>query len=293
MTDAPILRLPLRASVTQAVECLNALLKAGGIAEHHADARLLGCAAFRVSHVDMVLRSDMTARPEDLARLEAFAKRRLAREPVTRILGSRGFWSLELAVRPDVLDPRPDTEVVVEACLEALAARQRDPISILDLGTGSGAILAALLKECPQARGVGVDQSIHAADAARHNINSLGLSDRGMILHQSWAEPLAGPFDLVVSNPPYIETDQIAGLDPEVREFDPRLALDGGPDGLDAYRDIAKRLGDWLTKDGILVVEIGAAQAESVTAIFKRAGSRFLTLRRDYAGHDRAIVFAL
>ena len=150
MTEAPILRLPQCATIAQATESLTALLKEAGISEHHSDARQLVCAAFQVAHIDMVLRPDKTAGPAELARLETFAKRRLLREPVTRILGMRGFWSLDLAVHADVLDPRPDTEVVIEACLDALGARRNDPISILDLGTGSGAIIAAAPR--PKAR---------------------------------------------------------------------------------------------------------------------------------------------
>ncbi len=293
MTKRLALSLPAGASIVQAAEALSAVLKKAGIAEHHSDARHLACAAFHVSHVDMVLRPDKAGRPEELARLEAFAARRLLREPVTRILGTRGFWSLDLAVRPNVLDPRPDTEVVVEACLDALGARKGGTISIVDLGTGSGAILAALLRECPQARGFGVDLSSHAAEATEQNLANLGLGQRGTILQQSWAEPLPGTFDLVVSNPPYIETSAIKGLDPEVRDFDPQLALDGGADGLDAYRDIAERIAGWLNENGILVVEIGASQAEPVKKIFENVGARLVMLRQDYAGHDRAMVWTI
>lgn len=293
MTEGSTLRLPPFATIAQATDSLSALLKDAGIVEHQSDARLLVCAAFQIAHIDMVLRPDKASQPEELARLEAFAKRRLSREPVTRILGTRGFWSLDLAVRPNVLDPRPDTEVVVEACLDALGARKNEPISILDLGTGSGAIIAALLSECPQARGTAVDLSAAAAAAARHNLVSLGLHDRAIVLHQSWAEPLPGRFDLVVSNPPYIETGAIDGLDPEVHQFDPPLALDGGVDGLDAYRALAERIRGWLSPDGVLVLEIGAAQAEPVKTIFANAGAQFLGLRRDYAGHDRALVWTL
>ncbi len=287
------MRLPAHASIAQATESLSALLKEAGIAEHHSDARRLVCAAFGITHIDMVLRPDRKGGPEELANLEAFAKRRLLREPVTRILGTRGFWSLELTVRPHVLDPRPDTEVVVEACLDALGARTGDRISILDLGTGSGAIIAALLSECPLARGIAVDLSSEAAAAARHNLAALALSDRAIVLQQSWFEPLPGPFDLVVSNPPYINTGEIGDLDPEVCEFDPVLALDGGFDGLDAYRAIAERIRSWLSHDGILVLEIGATQAGAVKTIFENVGARFLGLRQDYAGHDRAMVWAL
>lgn len=287
------MRFPARASIAQATESLSALLKQAGIAEHHSDARRLVCAAFDITHIEMVLRPDKEGEPAELARLEAFATRRLLREPVTRILGTRGFWSLDFTVRPQVLDPRPDTEVVVEACLDALGSRRGDRFSILDLGTGSGAIIAALLSECPLARGIAVDLSSEATAAAKHNLAALALSDRVVVLQQSWLEPLPGPFDLVVSNPPYIETGVIGDLDPEVREFDPMLALDGGLDGLDAYRAIAERIRSWLSRDGILVVEIGATQAGAVKTIFENAGARLLALRQDYAGQNRAMVWVL
>lgn len=280
------------ATISQSLAAMNALLREAGIGEHESDARRLVCAAFGVAHIDLVLRPDTKAGQAELTRLEAFAKRRLDHEPVTRILGTRGFWSFDLAVHQNVLDPRSDTEVVVEACLEALGARAKEPLTILDVGTGSGALAAALLTECPQAYGWAIDLSPDAVAAATQNLATLGLSERVTVARQSWSEPLPTQFDLVVSNPPYIETQAIADLDPEVRDFDPLLALDGGADGLDAYRAIADKQETWLKADGLLAVEIGAAQAAPVQAIFEAAGARLVQLRQDYAGRDRAMIWS-
>jgi release factor glutamine methyltransferase len=224
--------------------------------------------------------------------LRSFAERRLRREPVTRILGVRGFWSLDLEVHAGVLDPRPDSEIVVEAALAALGARRNRPLRVLDIGTGSGALMAALLTELPSATGCAIDVSSHAVAAARSNFAKLGLSERATVLRQSWTETLPGAFDLVVSNPPYIETGAIAGLDPEVRDHDPPLALDGGPDGLGAYRELAARRKSWLGPEGLMVVEIGASQAHGVRLAFEAEGARMVALHRDYAGRDRAMVIA-
>jgi release factor glutamine methyltransferase len=278
-------------TIAQAAAALNALLREAGIEEYDSDSRQLACAAFGIAHIDLILRPDKEVEQTERARLAAFARRRLDREPVTRILGTRGFWSLELTVRPNVLDPRPDSEIVVEACLDTLGGRVREPLNILDVGTGSGALIAALLTECPLARGWAVDLSADAVAAATHNLECLGLANRSEVLQQSWAEPLLEKFDLVVSNPPYIEKDRLAELDPEVREFDPCLALDGGVDGLDAYRAIAERRTLWLKPGGLLAVEIGATQAASVQSIFEASGAQLVQLRRDYAGRDRAMVW--
>lgn len=273
------------------MDIVRAILRKGGIEDYELDARLLVCAALQVSHVELLLKAHCPASPANLARLEQFTRRRLAREPVTRILGARGFWSLELAVHPEVLDPRPDTEALIEACLEALGSRVSEPISILDVGTGSGAIIAALLAECPLARGWAIDLSPKAAAVATENLGRLGLADRATVLCQSWSEPLPVRFDLVASNPPYIASGEIARLDPEVREFDPVLALDGGSDGLDAYRSLAIHHVAWLKDGGLLGLEIGADQALAVQAIFEAAGAELVALRQDYGGRDRALIW--
>lgn len=216
--------------------------------------------------------------------------RRLKREPVFRIIGRRQFWGLDLQVTPAVLDPRADTETVVSAALAAMRDRMGEPLRVLDLGTGSGAILCAMLHEWRNATGVGVDRSPAACGVASANVAALGLSRRATIVDGDWAASLAGPFDLVVSNPPYIETAALAGLDPEVRDHDPVLALDGGADGLDAYRAIAASLPRLLAPGGCVVLEIGSTQAQAVAAVLNDYGLAVSGIVRDLGGHQRAIV---
>ena len=279
-------------TITDAVVAVKGLLREAGIDEHERDARVLACAAFNVAQIDMILRGDATAPTDGIERLISFTRRRLDREPVTRILGARGFWTFDLAVHPEVLDPRPDTEVLVEACIAAMAHRINEPLSILDIGTGSGALIAALLSEFPKGRGYAIDVSPHAVAAAQQNLSHLGLGNRATVLQQSWTDPLPQLFDLIVSNPPYIASAEIPYLDPEVSAFDPALALDGGADGLDAYRAIAERWRGWLNPGGLLALEIGATQAAAVCELFGSTGARLVNQRQDYAGRDRALVWS-
>jgi release factor glutamine methyltransferase len=205
--------------------------------------------------------------------IEACAVRRAAGEPLSRILGRREFWSLSLAISPDVLDPRADTETLVEAAVAEMIRRRADMLWILDLGVGSGALLCALLTEFPLATGIGVDLSERATAVAQGNVDALGLRSRARIWVRDWGEGLEGPFDLIVSNPPYIRTDAIAGLSREVRDYDPRMALDGGVDGLEAYRALAPNLARLLRpSSGRFFVEIGEGQAEAVRTILARVG---------------------
>jgi release factor glutamine methyltransferase len=220
----------------------------------------------------------------------AMAKRRLAREPVSRILGERSFWSFDLLVTPAVLDPRPDTETVVDGALEVLVERQGEALSILDLGTGSGALLCALLDVFPQAQGLGVDISKEACAVARENLSRCDLAPRGQVRQGSWEAGLPGLYDLVVSNPPYIESAALAGLDPEVRLYDPPLALDGGPDGLTAYRDICALLPALVAPGGFAIFEVGQGQAEAVATLLTSQGFREVRAQRDLAGVERAVM---
>jgi release factor glutamine methyltransferase len=227
---------------------------------------------------------------EAAARIEAFAARRLAGEPLSRIRGRREFWSLEFTISPGVLDPRADTETIVEAAVAEFAARRGEPLRILDLGTGSGAVLCALLAEFPKATGVGVDISEAAAAIARGNLQSLGLDPRGAIRMGDWGEGLSGPFDLIVSNPPYIREGDIAGLETEVRDHDPRLALDGGPDGLQAYRALAPELARLLAPAGRFFLEFGEGQGEDVSAILRGGGLDGFRLVDDLSGRARVVA---
>jgi release factor glutamine methyltransferase len=243
------------------------------IASPELDARLLVCAASGLSHEEFI--SDPTRRlaRNEQVRLEESVQRRLQREPVSRILGARSFWrgSFEIGA---CLDPRPDTETLVEAALGLVREQDRmaDCLSILDLGTGSGCILLSLLGELDRAQGLGTDKSSAALDIARANARHLGLGGRADFVCASWCNGTLGQFDLVVANPPYIPKDQIQGLAPEVAQFDPLAALDGGPDGLDAYRAIAPDLPGVLRPGGWALLEIGEGQFDPVVELIAEAG---------------------
>ena len=214
--------------------------------------------------------------------LEALADRRAAREPVSRITGRREFWSRDFLLTPETFDPRPDSETVVEAALAAMPSFR----NVLDLGTGSGCLLTALLAERPGIPGLGIDRSQGACRAARRNLEGLPA----MVAVGDWGTAVGGRFDLVVSNPPYIPSAEIAGLMPEVRNHDPRLALDGGADGLDAYRAILGDLPRLLSAGGTAVLELGFGQAEAVAALAEASGLRVGDIRADLGGIPRAMV---
>ena len=206
-----------------------------------------------------------------------------------RILGRREFWGLSLAISPDALDPRPETETIVEAALVEFAARRREPLALLDLGVGSGALLCALLSEFPAARGIGVDVSEGAANVARANVEALGLPNRAEIRLGDWGAGVDGPFDLIVANPPYVRSGDIADLPREVRDHDPLLALDGGEDGLDAYRALLPQIARLLAPEGRFFLEVGAGQAEAVEQIAAAAGLAELATFDDLAGVARVV----
>ena len=223
--------------------------------------------------------------------LEALLARRVAHEPMAYILGRQGFWTLDLAVTPATLIPRADSETLIEAALEAFPDRGRVR-HVLDLGTGSGCLLLAALSEFTEAAGVGVDISQDAALVALMNARECGLAGRAALLVGRWGDALAGRFDLIMSNPPYIETGDIPGLMPEVARHEPRLALDGGSDGLDAYRTILERLPALLVPGGRAFLELGAGQAAAVGTLAEQAGMRVEAIRPDLGGHLRAIVLS-
>ena len=268
-----------------ALRATAAALRAGGIEEAGFEARLLVAHALGVSPGAVIGRS---AEPpaEVLARLLA---RRLAREPMALILGHQGFWTLDLEVSPATLIPRPDSETLIEA---AIAARPRREAvrRILDLGTGTGCLLLAALAEFPAAFGVGVDLVPAAAALAARNAARNGLAGRAAFLCADWAAPLAGRFDLVLSNPPYIPSGEIPGLMPEVAQHEPLSALDGGPDGLVAYRRLLAILPGLLAADGVAVLELGAGQDRDVAALALAAGFAPPDLRHDLGGIARALV---
>ncbi|RAK58682.1 peptide chain release factor N(5)-glutamine methyltransferase [Phenylobacterium hankyongense] len=264
-------------------------LQAAGLAGPVIDARLLVEAAAEATRVDIVTDPHRALTPAQEATLEDYLARRERREPVSHILGRKGFWKIMLSVTPDVLTPRPDTETVVEFALRDFP--EQAAWSILDLGVGSGAILLALLADRPAARGLGVDVSEEALAVARENAANLGLAGRVALLRGDWAAGLGdATFDLVVSNPPYIASHVIEELEPEVRDHEPRLALEGGADGLDAYRALAPQILRVLKPGGRFAVEIGYDQKDAVEALFRQAGARDVQTIRDLGDRDRVVA---
>lgn len=277
-------------TLIQARRALTDAFAAAGLDSPELDARLLAGHALGLDHTALMIDGERSLGGDAAKTLAALAWRRLDREPVARILGMKEFWGLPLRLNDATLVPRPETETLVEASLGALdegGPRSR-ALRIADLGTGSGALLIALLTELPNAQGVGTDVDSQAVTAARGNAARLGIASRAQFVVSDFGAPLAGPFDLVVSNPPYIESGHIATLPPEVRH-DPRRALDGGSDGLHAYRAIAKQARNLLGPRSHLVVEIGIGQETAVAAIFRAAGLTPLPAQPDLSGIPRAL----
>jgi len=261
-----------------------------GLQDPRREARLLACWALDCDAAG--LWGIESVPPDRHARFLDAIERRCRREPLAFITGTTGFWTLDIRVSPATLIPRGDSETLIEALL-AIRPDRDGPRSICDLGTGTGCLLLAALSEYPQAFGVGVDLSPDAAHLARENSQANGLQDRAAFVTGSWADSVTGPFDMVLSNPPYIEREVIAGLMPEVRDFEPGRALDGGIDGLDAYRHLTSVLPALLKKDGIGIFELGVGQARPVTALAEEAGLVVLDIRRDLGGVERAITLSL
>jgi release factor glutamine methyltransferase len=260
-------------------------LAAAGIEQPAREARLLICHALGLGPGALPDPQAMV----DPVPFEALLKRRLAREPMALITGRQGFWTLDLAVSPVTLIPRPDSETLIEAALAALPDRA-SVRHVLDLGTGTGALLLAALSEFPAAWGVGVDINPEAAALAADNARSCGLAGRTSLLCADWAAALNGRFDLALCNPPYIAIGALPNLMPEVARYEPALALDGGTDGLNAYRRLIPALPDLLTSGGVAVLEIGQGQGEATEALALAAGFPSPHLRCDLAGIPRALV---
>jgi release factor glutamine methyltransferase len=253
------------------------------------DARLLLEAAAPVSRADILADPHRALDAEAAARFDDFVGRRARREPVSLILGRKGFWNLMLNVSPGVLTPRPETESLLDVVLPEFPAERA--FSVLDLGVGSGAIVLSILAERPKAKGLGVDVSEDALAVARDNAANLGLDQRLALLRGDWTAGLGdSSFDLVVANPPYIPTAEIESLAPEVRDHDPRLALDGGADGLDAYRALAPQILRVLRPGGRFAVEIGPGQAAAVRSLFEEAGAESLAVHRDLGDRERVVA---
>jgi len=280
-------------SIETARRALTTRFEAAGIDNAALDARLLTGAALYLDLTGVIAQASRQLTAEEADRLDGFANRRLTGEPVARILGTKEFWGLSMQLSAETLVPRPDTETIVEAALEILRAEGRtyNALRIADLGTGTGAILLALLTELPEATGVGTDLSTAALETARDNAQHLGLAPRADFIASDYAAALSGMFDLIVSNPPYIRSADIATLAPEVRDHDPHLALDGGRDGLEAYRRIAPQAARLLSPGGLLVLEIGQGQADDVVRLVATAGLTVMgPAKADLAGIGRAVM---
>ncbi len=264
-----------------------------GLGDAAIEARLLIGGLLRLSPTEIFTGGDRVLTGDEVATIEAAIERRLHREPVHRILGSREFFGMDLLISRETLEPRPDTEVLVEAIVPQLQhiVEAKGSARILDLGTGTGAIVLALLKANAGATGIGTDISDDALATAQRNAERQGVGDRFSAVRSHWFDAITGRFDIIVSNPPYIRSDVIPDLDPEVREFDPLAALDGGPDGLAPYRDIATDAARFLEPGGWVGLEIGFDQKTAVTDIFVAAGFILAQARRDYGGNDRVLVF--
>jgi len=279
-------------TVKMALAAATAQLSAAGISQARREARLLVAAALDWDAARVIAFPDAELPAEVCRRLQDMIARRSAREPVSRILGHREFWSMRFDLSPDTLDPRPDSETLIEATLAVLDDRER-AYRVLDFGTGSGCLLLSLLSELPNAVGTGVDLSEGALDTARRNAAALGLAGRARFVCANWGEGLSGDCDVILANPPYITSVELGRLMPEIACYEPRLALDGGADGLLAYRELAPEIARLLAPDGIAVVEVGAGRAADVTAILAEAGLALRVVRHDLSGVDRCIVLGL
>jgi release factor glutamine methyltransferase len=283
-------------SIGSARRALAQSFRRHGLATPELDARLLVGHALGLDHAALAAEALRALTAAEAAAIAALAARRRAREPVARIIGFKEFWGLNFKLNSATLVPRPETETVVEAALAALDRSQGRgrALTVADLGTGSGALLLALLSELPKARGFGTDVSRQALGCARQNAVALDLAERASFIACDYGSALKGPFDIVVSNPPYVARGDIAGLAPEVRMFDPPLALDGGPDGLEAYRAIAAAARRLLSPESILVLELGIGQLGAVESILAAAGLVALGgPRHDLLGIARALAVKL
>jgi release factor glutamine methyltransferase len=277
-------------SVDAARRRLSRLLRDASIETPELDARLLVGAALGLDLTGLATSAARILDDREAERLSAFARRRAAGEPVARIVGVKEFWGLPLRLSATTLVPRPDTETVVEAALRTTRGGDPGPRRIADIGTGSGALLLALLSEWQDAWGVGTDIDEGALRTAADNARRLGLSHRAAFVRCSYAQALSGAFDVIVSNPPYIPSDQIAGLDIEVRDHDPHRALDGGRDGLDAYRILVPQAARLLTTGGTLLVEVGLGQSGEVGRLMASVGLTPAPPWPDLAGIPRVVI---
>ncbi len=278
-------------TLTEMMNHIRARFLVAGIEDPNAEARIIVGGLLDLERVDFITRGDEHLNLEDEVRIHDAVGRRVRGEPPYRILGRRSFYGLEFKLSRETLEPRPDTEILVDAVLEELKGREDEPLAILDLGTGTGAIAQALLSQLPNAHATGVDLSADALATAQENAVLNGLADRFDVRQSDWFEKISGTYDVIASNPPYIASKVIPSLDREVRDFDPHLALDGGDDGLDAYREIAAKARPFLNKNGLIGIETGFDQRHSVEEVFRKHGFILVKARKDYGGNDRVQIF--
>ncbi len=274
------------------VDRIGRELADAGIESARLDARLLIAHATARNPDDVLLRTDGVITDEQRDRLESLVRRRKAREPMSHLLGIRGFYDLEFATSAAVLTPRPETETLVDVVLDRMPAGEVKSLRVLDLGTGSGCLVLTLLNAIPGAVGVATDISPDALAMASANAERTDLADRVQFLEGVWFEALdetSDPFDVIVGNPPYIPTGDLADLEPEVREYEPHVALDGGTDGLDAYRAILAQAVRYVRPSGLIAVEVGIGQAASVSALMHESGMTDVQVTNDLGGIGRVV----
>ncbi len=264
-------------------------LKQGGIENPRSQARLIIANVLGCSLEHLVLYPDKLIDLSQQYRVHELVKRCLNHEPLSRIFGYREFWSLPFFLNEETLDPRPDSEILIEAVLQYYPDKNAS-LNILDLGTGTGCLLLSLLSEYKNAKGMGTDIQPKAVEAAQKNASGLELESRATFINTSWAEGASGFFDIIISNPPYITDPEYKKLDPNVRNYDPRISLVGGEDGLQCYQELSKIVPSLLNPQGILVLEIGKGQKQEVQDIFKKESLELISTHQDLAGIDRALV---
>jgi len=276
-------------TIGDAITAAAARLAACGIAEPRREARLILGLALDIDPAGLLAWPERSLDEVARARFDALVARRAGHEPISRLRGTREFWSLDFELSGDTLDPRPDSETLIEAALDLLPDRSA-PLRVLDFGTGTGCLLLALLSELPNATGVGVDLLPGAVETARRNAVRLALGHRARFRQGDWDREIAGPVDVILANPPYIPSQEISSLAPEVAAFEPAAALDGGADGLDAYRLLAPAAGRLLGPGGIACFELGFGQSGAVMALLAKSGLTTKAIRRDLSGIERCLV---
>jgi len=280
----------------QMIAAIAARFAGVGIDSARLDARLLACHALGLTETDLILQFDRTLCEDEAGAIEALVARRLEREPVAHILGQREFWGLPFHVSSDVLVPRPDSETLVSAVLEAVPDRTAR-LRIVDIGTGSGCLLLALLSELPNAQGLGVDISEAALTIAQRNATDLGLADRASFVQGDYANAIGPEVDILISNPPYLADKEMADLEPDVANYDPRHALVSGSSGLEAYEAIFSAVGAWDKRPDVMAFEFGYRQAKDILLLsqqYKLCGVADMEceVRQDLAGHDRVLLLS-